>query len=397
MKVILDSGAGKTPRKTVGKSPVDTDAQKIKIELHIPATTIFKVLGTALLVYILLLLMPIVVTLFLATMLAVSLYPILVFMNKRGLPGWVGVSTVVAGIMLVTALITTMVLPPLFEQSSLLVQNFPNLKASLLSHIPATGPLHTLALDTMQQLQRLDGSKIAEPLVSVGQVAIGWVAELFLIFIFTIYLLTDGPRALHWFLAFFSTECSEKLKLTAAETSKVIAAYVGGQGITCLICGLYAFVVLSLLNVPAAIMLATIAGLFDILPVLGVFLSGIPAVLLAMTVSPFTGLLVAGLYVLYHAIENYFLIPKIYGNRLRLSDLVVLVSLLAAGTIGGIIGAIVILPLVASYPIIERIWLVNILGKTVLKKHLNGATTVDNASISPSQGPESELPTPTYS
>lgn len=392
MKVILDSVAGETE----AEHAEDREESRLKIELHIPTATIFKVLGTALLVYILILLMPIVVTLFLATMLAVTLYPILKVADQRGFPSWVGIGTVVAAIILGMALIFTMILPPLIEQSGLLVHNFPQLKESLLSHIPPTGPLRTMTMDAMQQLEGLDGSKIAKPLLSVGQVAIGGFAELFLIFIFTIYLLTDGPRAVTWILAFFSRERRDKLQLTAHETSKVISAYVAGQGITCLICGSYAFVVLSLLKVPGALMLATIAGLFDILPVLGFFLSGIPAVLLAMTVSPLTGLLVAGLYVLYHAIENYFLIPKIYGNRLRLSDLVVLVSLLAAGTVGGIIGAIVILPLVASYPIIERIWLVNFLGKTVVKKHLNGPTLENIGQSTAVMSPESDMTTPSF-
>ncbi|RYZ51644.1 MAG: AI-2E family transporter, partial [Proteobacteria bacterium] len=94
-----------------------------------------------------------------------------------------------------------------------------------------------------------------------------------------------------------------------------------------------------------------------------------PAIILGLTISPVTGVLVAGAYILYHAIENYFLIPRIYGNRLRLSDLVVLVSLIAAGTLGGIVGAIMILPLVASYPIVERIWLAEYLGKGVVRRH----------------------------
>lgn len=369
----------------------------VKVELHIPVATIVKVLLTALVVYLLILLMPIVVTLFLATMLAVTLYPILEYLKAKGLPAWVGVSAVAGSIVLGTGLIFTMILPPLFEQSSLLVENLPQLKQHFLSHIPASGPLHNMALEAMGQVEKLDGSKIAEPLFSVGQVALGGFTEIFLVLIFTIYLLTDGPRALNWILAFFSAERREKLTLTAFETSKVISAYVAGQGITCLICGIYAFIVLSILKVPAALMLAIIAGIFDILPVLGFFLSGIPALLLAMTVSPLTGLLVAGLFILYHAIENYFLIPKIYGNRLRLSDLVVLVSLLAAGTIGGIIGAIVILPLVASYPIIERIWLVNILGKTVVKKHAaDEKSDLGSSSMVTKTILDSDLKTPTY-
>src|SRR5205814_2354884 len=62
-------------------------------------------------------------------------------------------------------------------------------------------------------------------------------------------------------------------------------------------------------------------------------------------------------YVAYHVIENYFIVPKVYGDRLRLSTLTVLVCCLAAALVAGVVGVILVLPVVASYPILERIWL----------------------------------------
>lgn len=85
--------------------------------------------------------------------------------------------------------------------------------------------------------------------------------------------------------------------------------------------------------------------------------STVPAVLLAMTVSPVAAGAILVLYVLYHVLENYVLIPRIYGRRLRLSGLAVLVTLIIGGSLYGILGAVLVLPIVAAYPIVERIWL----------------------------------------
>jgi predicted PurR-regulated permease PerM len=79
--------------------------------------------------------------------------------------------------------------------------------------------------------------------------------------------------------------------------------------------------------------------------------------------------LVAALYVAYHLIENYYIVPKVYGNRLRLSTLTVLISCLAAGSVAGIVGVILVLPVVASYPILERIWLQPYLERGTARKH----------------------------
>ena len=81
-----------------------------------------------------------------------------------------------------------------------------------------------------------------------------------------------------------------------------------------------------MLKVPAALLLAVLAGVFDFVPVLGFICSSVPAVVLALTVSPGVALIVAGLYVGYHLIENYYIGPKVFGGRLRLSHLAVILA-----------------------------------------------------------------------
>jgi predicted PurR-regulated permease PerM len=156
---------------------------------------------------------------------------------------------------------------------------------------------------------------------------------------------------------------------TVSEVSDVIIAYVQGQIVTSLLYGSFAFVTLSLFRVPAAVPLAVLAALCDVIPVLGVVVSTVPAVLLALTVSPLNAVAVLALYILYHVIENYVLVPRVYGRRLRMSGLAVLIALVVGGTLQGILGAVLVLPLVAAYPIVERIWLHEYLSDEVLTDH----------------------------
>src|SRR6266508_919225 len=110
------------------------------------------------------------------------------------------------------------------------------------------------------------------------------------------------------------------------------------------------------------------------------FLFTIPAMAMALTVSPGTALLVGALYGVYHLIENYFIVPKVYGDRLRLSTLTVLISCLAAGMLAGVIGVIIVLPLVASYPVLERWWLRPHLEPDTVEKHVAIDTQEHGAS-----------------
>jgi predicted PurR-regulated permease PerM len=112
-----------------------------------------------------------------------------------------------------------------------------------------------------------------------------------------------------------------------------------------------------------------LAGLFDFVPVLGFILASAPAVLLAATVSWERAIAVLALYVFYHFVENYFIGPRVYGNRLRLSDTAVVLAFAVGLALGGIVGALVALPFAAVYPAVERIWLRRSLGEETIEEH----------------------------
>lgn len=347
----------------------ELESPKPKIELTISVKTIAKVLVVCGLAYLGILLFPLILTLFLSVMLAVSLNPFLLYLHRKGVPPWIGITIVTMGIMTIIAALLFVVMPSIIEQTSSLIVNLPNLQNALLRHLEHNETLKIVGEKALKQLAFPDPAKVLSPLATAGQIAIGGITELGLVLIFTVYLLADGQRAISWILAFFSSEVRAKMQTTASEMSKIISAYVLAQVITSMICGIYTFIALTILNVPEPLMLAAIAAAFDVLPVLGFFLAGIPAVILGFSMSAFTGLAVIALYVAYHAVESYLLIPKIYGSHMRVSDLVVLISLIVAGALGGVLGALAILPLVASYPIVEKIWLSDLLGRGVIRKH----------------------------
>jgi predicted PurR-regulated permease PerM len=101
-------------------------------------------------------------------------------------------------------------------------------------------------------------------------------------------------------------------------------------------------------RVPNALALALIAGLADVLPYVGVFLSIGPAAIAALAVGPAIAIIVIVALLLYEEFESRFLVPRIYGRALRLPSSVVLFSLLVGGTLMGIVGALLALPVAAA-------------------------------------------------
>jgi predicted PurR-regulated permease PerM len=149
----------------------------------------------------------------------------------------------------------------------------------------------------------------------------------------------------------------------------VIFGYVAGNIATSVFATIFVLVVLSALKVPAAMLLALLAGVFDFIPVLGFILSAVPAVVLALTRSPATALIVVLLYIGYHTIENYLIAPWVYGDRLQLSNIAVVLAFAIGAELAGVVGALIALPIAAAYPAIERIWLRDKLGDQVVQEH----------------------------
>ena len=334
----------------------------VAVRLSVPVSTILKVLLTLACVWVLLKLAPSLILLILALVLAITLWPVVDGLERRGSPRGLAVGLIAAGIIAVLAAFVLLVVPPLVTQSVELAGNIGAYRKNVQAHL---GPDHPVLGGLLSQVFDIPSSpEVAHTLkrpLAWGQLALELVLAL--------YLMMDGKRTYAWLLAYVPRRHRRKMAETVPAVSDVVRAYVRGQLLTSFLYGVFAFAVLSVLHVPSALPLAVLAAICDVLPILGVFISTVPAAIFALTVSPFAAGAVVILYLLYHAFENYVLVPRVYGQRLRLSPLVVMIALLFGGSLYGLLGAILILPVFAAYPIIERIWLHEYLSDELVADH----------------------------
>ena len=341
-----------------------------RVRIEIPFATIARLLVAALLVVVILKLWLLFLIFLVAVLFAVTLHPVVTWLQNRGLSRGVGVATVGVTVLALILAFAVFVLPPLVGQLIRLGENFPAYRDRVEAHIPADQPFLKEIASEVFDLPSSPGIRrwLEQPLVW-GKIAVGVIALTFFLYVLTMYLLLDGKRVYAWVLAYVPRRFRRRMADTVPEVSDVVFAYVGGQIVTSAITTVVTFGILVGFGVPGAVPLALLAGLADVIPIIGVVISTAPAVLMAMTVSPLTALGVLFLYVVYHAVEAYVLVPRIYGRRLQLSTLAVLLALIVGGTLQGIVGAVLILPLVAAYPIIERIWLHDYLSSEVIHDH----------------------------
>ena len=378
--------------RSASGSSADSSATS-DVRLHVPISTILKVLIAAVCVWTLLRLVPSLLLLLVALVLAVTLAPLVERLERRGLSRSLSVGLVACAMIAVVAVFVFLVLPPLAGQTIQLAANLGEYRRSVQTRL---NPDHPVLAKLMAEIFDIPSSpEVAHSLkrpLAWGQMVLEGSLAAVLVLVLSLYLLLDGKRTYAWLLAYVPRRHRPKMAETVPEVSEVVMAYVQGQLLTSLLYGSFAFVVLTALRVPSALPLAVLAAICDVLPILGVFISTIPAAFFALTVSPFAAAAVVALYLLYHALENYVIIPRVYGRRLRLSPLVVLIALIVGGSLYGVLGAVLILPLFAAYPIIEKIWLSDYLSDEVVADHAElaeaAATGEDRAIDAVLQGEE---------
>jgi predicted PurR-regulated permease PerM len=126
-----------------------------------------------------------------------------------------------------------------------------------------------------------------------------------------------------------------------------------------LIAAIAATIALSIVKIPFAIPLGILVGVLDLLPLVGATLAAVIVVVVCLFNSTTAALVMAGFFLLYQQLENNILQPLVYGRTVQLSPLMVLMSAIIGVALGGILGALVAIPVAACLQIVIRDYLQN--------------------------------------
>ena len=181
------------------------------------------------------------------------------------------------------------------------------------------------------------GLTVAEAVVSVATL-------LAIVF----FWLVEHARLQRFALAFLPAERRAGARAAWNEVENRLGMWVRGQLTLMAAIGVATGIAYTVLGLQSALLLALIAGLMEVVPIVGPLLGAVPAVLVASTQSPELALVVAGVYVLIQFVEANVLVPLVMRNTIGLSPFLVLVSLLVGGAAGGVVGALFAVPLTAA-------------------------------------------------
>lgn len=310
---------------------------------------------TVVLVWTLYLAREVLLLLYVAALVAIGLSPLVSALERREdaltghrVPRWVAILTIYLVVIGVLVGIGMLVVPPLAQQARELWDALPGLMHNAQQWLIDRGIL-SRELSVREAVEKAPvGSGDA-----VGRVVqalwglVGGVAGLFTILILAFYFLVDSGGIVTTFVRLFPAHSRRRVHEACEAVTTKVSAWLGGQMLLAGIIGSSAALALWLMGVPYFYVLALIAGLGEFIPIVGPILSAIPAIAVALTVSPALALGVAIFFVVQQQFENHVLVPKVMERQVGVSAVVVIVALLLGASLLGIVGAILAVPTAA--------------------------------------------------
>jgi predicted PurR-regulated permease PerM len=170
-----------------------------------------------------------------------------------------------------------------------------------------------------------------------------------------VYWLTSHQRAVEFMVQLFTLRLREKVESIIYEIENMMGSYIRGIVFVALVIGTANFIILFVLRVPNAATLGFIIGIGTMLPIVGGFVGGGLATLLALlTGTPVQGLAVLGTFVLVQQLETHYLTPRAMSRSVGLDPLLTIVAVLMGFTLGGVVGAIIATPVMGTIAVLLR-------------------------------------------
>ncbi|MBT4209767.1 MAG: AI-2E family transporter [Candidatus Komeilibacteria bacterium] len=172
----------------------------------------------------------------------------------------------------------------------------------------------------------------------------GGMISFFMVLVITFYLTVEENAIKHFISSITPAKHKTHVSKLITTMQHRMGYWLRGQLLLSLIVFIMVYIGLLALGIKYALILALIAGIFEIVPFIGPWIAAIPGVFFAFSHSPSKALMVAIMYFVVQQLENNLMVPKIMGKSTGLNPLVVLIAIMTGARLGGIVGALLAVP-----------------------------------------------------
>ena len=295
-----------------------------------------------------------VLLIYVSALFATGLAPMVRLLERRGivpgtapLPRWVAVAIVYLLSGTVGLVVLLMVVPTLMGQTQDLARQAPELLHRAQQWLIAHGVLGR-ELTMGEVVREAPGATdaVGAVLLTVWTL-LGGLVGVVTILVLSFYFLIETDSLFSAFIRLFPRRQRPHVRAIAHQITSKVSAWLSGQVLVAGIIGVTAAVALGLMGVPYFYVLAIVAAVGELIPLLGPVLAAIPAIAVASTVSWKLAGATALFFLVQQQIENHLIVPRVMANQVGLNSVAVIVAFLIGGSLFGIVGAILAVPTAA--------------------------------------------------
>ncbi|WP_237768088.1 AI-2E family transporter [Serinicoccus sp. CNJ-927] len=290
-----------------------------------------------------------------AVFLTLALNPLVEGLTRRGVSRPSSVFVVFMGFVTVVAVSAVTLLPGVVAQAVTLVERAPQVVEELAGSpwLVELDARYAVSERATTELDRLLTERGTWTTLFGGVLgAAGWVAGslvgVLTSAILTLYLLATLPAVKDGAYRLVPASRRPGVVRLAEEIMRRVGGYALGQATVATINAVCSWLMMQVLGIPYAAILAVSVGLLGLIPLIGATLGAVIVALSALTLSPTLALVVLVYYVIYQQLENYWIVPRIMKRTVSVPGAVTVVAVLAGGTLLGVLGALIAIPVAAG-------------------------------------------------
>ncbi len=287
---------------------------------------------------------------------ALGLDPAVRMLERRGLSRGLSVAGVIVALVVVVGLVLVMIVPVVIEQVASFIKSVPKvieefMRTDLYAALEAQFGGQVEALLAQGEKLITDGktlTAVGGGALKVGTSIAEGVSAFVIVFVLALYFVVGLPRMKTSMLRLAPARKREQTRDIVDQITAAVGGYVQGMVILAAANALMAFLLYLILGLPFPPLMATVAFLVTLIPLIGPLLFLAIGTVTALLANPLHALIFAICYLIYIQIEAYVFTPKVMNKTVAVPGALVVIGALAGGTLLGLLGALVAIPATAS-------------------------------------------------
>ena len=328
-----------------------------QVELLVPVRTLLRVGLFGAFVVLVIVALDVLLSIFVAVVLAIGLDPVVGALVKRGWKRAHAALAVFAALFVAVALIVLVTVGPLWDQVREFVAEIP----AYWEEISSGDAFQVIVSSGTQESVRSALEDLAKglpeaatTLLGIAGGIFGSVLSLVTLTFLALFLLFERHTITEWLFGFARPEVQNRWHPVLEESIGSVSSTLIGNLAVSLVAAVVAGVSAAAFGLPFPIVLAVMTGFLDLIPQVGATVAGVILVLVALTVSTEAAIGMAIIQIIYQQVENYVVYPIVYRRAVELSAFTTIVAVLIASSILGVLGAILAVPFAAVIKVVLR-------------------------------------------